>query len=57
MLPKFDRRFLLIFEQKFLVDLKSKSLDFGFIGFLIKSAFFGYLIRKILSTFVLQFDI
>ena len=48
--PNFTPGFLLIFKQGFISDLKSKSLDFGFIRFLILSAFCGYLIRKILSS-------
>ena len=33
--PKFDHQFLLIFEQRFLPDLKSDQKEFGFIGLFV----------------------
>ena len=43
--------FFLIFKQGLLADLKSKLLDFYFIGFCVSSASRRYLIRKISSIF------
>ena len=40
--PKFHLGFLLIFKQGFLLDLKSNSNEFGFIGFLVQSTLRGY---------------
>ena len=41
----------MISEQGFLPDLESHSNEFDFIGFLIPSAFRGYLIHKLPSKF------
>ena len=52
--PKFGCGFLLILKQGFVPHLKFKSFDFSFIGFLVLSAFRGYLILKISSSFDLS---
>ena len=41
----------MISEQGFLIDLKSNSNEFYFIGSLVQSAFRGYLIHKFSSRF------
>ena len=40
-----------ISEQGFLLDLKSNSSEFDFIGFFVQSTFFEYLICKFSSSF------
>ena len=53
---QFQFEFLLILKIGYLFDYNSESLDFGFIGFLISSAFRGCQILRSFDPLNLTFD-